>query len=186
MGESISDLLKILNGELGASFRLVEESLHLELILSQLRGFGRGLRLFSEERDLHCEGIHDVEFAEHYNSGGALFHLFYSKTAIGEFEEVRSLLATEQRKHAKLCIFYSAFMFIVFEIARIEECVLLPGMPMKVEEHQDSPLIMHVSDKLFCIEDGRVQENVRRDPSAVQVDPKQRTSLVTVDNAIYI
>jgi hypothetical protein len=26
-------------------------------------------------------------------------------------------------------------MFIVFEIARIEECVLLPWMPMKVKEH---------------------------------------------------
>ena len=77
-------------------------------------------------------------------------------------------------------------MFIVFEIARIEECVLLPRMPMKVEEHQDPPLIMHVSDKLFCIEDGRVQEYVWRDPSAVQVDPEQRASLVTVDHAIYI
>jgi hypothetical protein len=186
MCKSISDLLKILNGELGARFRLSEQILHLYLILSQLWGFWRGLRLFSEERYLHREGIHDVEFAEYYNSGGALFHFFYSETAIGEFEEVRSLLATEQRKHAKLCIFYSAFMLIVFEIARIEECVLLPGMPMKVKEHQDSPLIMHVSDKLFCIEDGWVKENVRRDPSAIQVDPEQRTSLVTVDNPIYI
>ena len=59
-------------------------------------------------------------------------------------------------------------------------------MPMKVEEHQNSPLIMDVSNKLFCIENGGVQENVRRDPSAVEVDPKQRTSLVTVDHAIYI
>lgn len=59
-------------------------------------------------------------------------------------------------------------------------------MPMKVEKHQDTPLIMHVSHKLFCIENGGVQENVRRDPSAVEVDPKQRTSLVTVDNPIYI
>jgi hypothetical protein len=59
-------------------------------------------------------------------------------------------------------------------------------MPMKVEEHQNSPLIMHVSYKLFCIEDGRVQENVRRDPSSVQVDSKQRASLVTIDHPIYI
>ena len=77
-------------------------------------------------------------------------------------------------------------MLIVFEIARIEECVLLPRMPVKVEKHQDTPLIMHVSHKLFCIEDGRVQENVRRDPSAVQVDPKQRAPLVAVDHAVYI
>jgi hypothetical protein len=45
----MADLLKILNCELGPRFRLGEESLHLELILSQLWGFGRGLRLFSEE-----------------------------------------------------------------------------------------------------------------------------------------
>ena len=59
-------------------------------------------------------------------------------------------------------------------------------MSMKVKEHLYSSLIMHVSYKLFCIEDGRMKENVRRDPSAVEVYPKQRASLVPVDNAIYI
>ena len=128
----MADLLQILHGELGARFWLGEESLK---ILSLVWRFWRGLGLFTEEWDLHGEGIHDVEFAEHYNSCGALFHLLYSKTTIWEFEEVGSLFAAEQRKHSKLRVFYSAFMFIVFEIARIEECVLLPWMPMKVKEH---------------------------------------------------
>ena len=60
-------------------------------------------------------------------------------------------------------------MFKIFIGTSIEECILFPGMAMKVTVREDSSFMMHIFNKLFGIEHRRMEKSVWLDPFPIKI-----------------
>ena len=77
-------------------------------------------------------------------------------------------------------------MRVLSEIVAIHEDVFSSRMPMQIAIKHKLPLFRELPDQLFDAKVYRVQDFVRRFPSSIEILAAQRTSIVSVDNAIGI
>lgn len=68
----------------------------------------------------------------------------------------------------------------------LHESVVLPGMSVEVHNHAQLDVLVELGNLFFGLPHLRVLELVLPDPLAVQVHASQTTSLVSIDDAIYV
>ena len=130
--------------------------------------FGLSVPFFAKKTALERKWIHNVQLFEQNYTSCWFFTLFNSKPTVFKAEQVVPL-TTQQRDYSDLCVFDPSFLLIVFKAASVEKRILLAGVAVQIAIKHNFPLRMHMSNKLFRMENGWVKQTIWFLPFPVEV-----------------